>query len=164
MENTTVIEHEDAPEPGTSLQVAEATMPAQIPQGVVTQELQSQLVGATGGFSGVAQYHSISALQMLRDMKPQDAAETMIITQAIAAQAASLQAYERASLPNLPLDLQAQQLNLASKLGRAAVDALEAIDRKRRGPKQTMNVERVIVEDGGQAIVGQVAQKKDASQ
>ena len=158
MGNVLTIQDSSTSELARGLQVANI-MPAGVPEVVVTKELQTQLVGAVGGFFGGQEHHTVSALQMLRDIEPRDALEAMIATQAIAAQAASLQAYERANVPDIPLNLQAQQLNLASKLGRAVVDALGAIERKRRGPKQTMNVERVIVEDGGQAIVGQVAQK-----
>ena len=42
-------------------------------------------------------------------------------------------------------------------MARAMTDMLDALDRKRgKGPQQVVRVERVVVHEGGQAIVGNV--------
>jgi hypothetical protein len=44
----------------------------------------------------------------------------------------------------------------AANLARAMVDMLDALDRKRGKGPQVVRVERVVVNEGGQAIVGNV--------
>jgi hypothetical protein len=70
----------------------------------------------------------------LRAFNPLDEIEGMLAAQAIAAR------------------LRKDGANLA----RAYTDMLDALDRKRGKAQQVVRVERVVVEDGGQAIVGNV--------
>ena len=93
---------------------------------------------------------------LVRDLKPQDAVERMLVTQMIATHVAQMRAAERLA--------RTQQLNLMqtyeagyNRLARTFTAQMEALRKHRHGGKQTVTVQHVNVEDGGQAIVGNVS-------
>jgi hypothetical protein len=86
----------------------------------------------------------------------QDEIEGMIASQAIALHFATMEALRRAMIDDQPAEIAARLRKDGANLARAMVDMVEAVDRKRGKAQQVVRVERVVVEDGGQAIVGNV--------
>ena len=92
----------------------------------------------------------------LRGFAPKDPVEAMIASQAVALHFASLECSRRAMLPGQPADMASRLRKDAANSARAMIDMAEALDRRRGKGPQTIRVERVVVQDGGQAIVGSV--------
>jgi hypothetical protein len=97
-----------------------------------------------------------AALATLISLKPQDEIEGMLIGQMIATNAAAMECYRRAMLSDQTFEGRQQNLNFAGKLTRTYALHLEALDKHRGKGQQTVRVEHVTVNAGGQAIVGNV--------
>ncbi len=90
--------------------------------------------------------------------KPRDEIEAMLAAQAVALHFGAMEALRRSMIPEQPSDVAARLRKDGANLGRAMVEVVEALDRRRgKGPRQVVRVERVVVQDGGQAIVGPVS-------
>ena len=100
---------------------------------------------------------SNAALAAVMEMRPRDATEALLISQMVAVHFHAINILMRASeadtLPKLE-----KFTNLATKLNRTFTVQMEALNRYRRGGKQKVTVEHVHVNEGGQAIVGNVAE------
>lgn len=77
--------------------------------------------------------------------------------QAVALHHAAMECFRRAMMPGQSFDVADRLRRQGANLSRAMVDMAEAIDRRRGKGPQIVRVERVVVQDGGQAIVGAVA-------
>ncbi len=89
----------------------------------------------------------------LRAFKPTDAVEGMLAAQAVALHHASLECSRRAILQGQPGEIASKLRRDAANTSRAMVEMCEALDRRRGKGPQTIRVERVVVQDGGQAVV-----------
>ena len=89
----------------------------------------------------------------LRSFGPKDPVEAMIAAQAVALHFASLECSRRAMLPQQSAEVASRLRKDAANSARAMVDMCEALDRRRGKGPQTIRVERVVVQDGGQAVV-----------
>lgn len=98
-----------------------------------------------------------AALAAVHSFAPRDAVEGMMAGQAVALHHAAMECFRRAMLPGQPGEAADKLRRQAANLSRAMVDMAEAIDRRRGKGPQVVRVERVVVHDGGQAIVGAVA-------
>ena len=98
-------------------------------------------------------YSAALAGLALRGFAPKDPVEAMIASQAVALHFASLECSRRAMLPQQNSDVAARLRKDAANSARAMVDMCEALDRRRGKGPQTIRVERVVVQDGGQAVV-----------
>jgi hypothetical protein len=98
-----------------------------------------------------------AALAALAAFKPTDEIEGMIAAQAVALHHASMECFRRAVLPNQHSDAASKLRRDGANLARGMTDMLDALDRKRGKGPQVVRVERVVVHEGGQAIVGNVA-------
>ena len=94
------------------------------------------------------------ACSALGAFKPQDEIEGMIAAQAVALHFGAMEALRRSMLPDQPSEIAARLRKDGANLARAMTDMVDALDRKRGKAQQVVRVERVVVEDGGQAIVG----------
>ena len=92
----------------------------------------------------------------LRGFAPKDPVEAMIASQAVALHFASLECSRRAMLPQQPANIASRLRKDAANSARAMIEMAEALDRRRGKGPQTIRVERVVVEGGGQAVVGNV--------
>jgi hypothetical protein len=94
-------------------------------------------------------------VSIIAEIKPRDSAERMLAVQIVATHLAMVRAGRWLSnSTNLP---QAQtHTNGYTKLARTYTAQMEALRKHRNGGKQTVVVQHVNVEDGGQAIVGTV--------
>ena len=98
-----------------------------------------------------------AVISALMEFKPTDAIEGMMAVQAVGLHTAMMECLRRAMIPEQPGDACNLLRKQAANLSRAFVEVVEALDRRRgKGRKQVVRVERVVVQDGGQAIVGDV--------
>ena len=98
-----------------------------------------------------------AAAATLMSLKPENELEGMLIGQMIACNAAAMECFRRAMLPDQPLVNRQTNLNFANKLSRTYALHLETLDKHRGKGQQTVRVEHVTVNAGGQAIVGNVS-------
>lgn len=95
------------------------------------------------------------ALGFVDSMQPKDAAEALLLTQMAATHQATMMMARRLNhVENIPQQDSAERA--LNKLGRTFATQVEALKRYRSNGQQTVRVERVTVQDGGQAIVGSV--------
>ena len=92
----------------------------------------------------------------LAAFKPTDEIEGMLAAQAVAMHLGEMECFRRALHPGQPVDVSSKLRKDGANLARAMTDMLEALDRKRGKGTQVVRVERVVVHEGGQAVVGSV--------
>ncbi|MFK5600653.1 hypothetical protein ACFZ8E_27275 [Methylobacterium sp. HMF5984] len=93
----------------------------------------------------------------LTGIGPQDELEGMLAGQLVAANAAAMECYRRAMLPEQSFEGRKENLTQANKLSRTYVTLLEALNRHRgKVSQQKVTVKHVHVHSGGQAVVGSV--------
>jgi hypothetical protein len=112
-------------------------VPASLPE-----ERRTELVGA--------------ALASVHGFHLRDEVEGMMVAQALALHHAAMECARRAMIAEQPSEAADRLCRKAANMPRAMVDMAEAIERRRRKGPQVVRVERVVVHDGGQAIVGAV--------
>ena len=95
-------------------------------------------------------------LAALIAFEPKDEIEGMIAAQAVALHFGAMEALRRSMIRDQPAEAAARCRKDGANLTRAMTDMLDALDRKRGKAQQVVRVERVVIEDGGQAIVGTV--------
>ena len=99
-----------------------------------------------------------AALDAVRGFGPRDAVEGMLAAQAVAMHLAGMAALQRSQRPDLPAEVASRLRRDGAGLCRAMAEMVQALDRRRgKGARQVVRVERVVVQEGGQAIVGAVA-------
>jgi hypothetical protein len=88
---------------------------------------------------------------------PKDEIEGMLAAQAVALHFGAMECLRRAMMKEQPFEIATKLRKDGANLARGMADMIEAIDRKRGKGPQVVRVERVVVHDGGQAIVGAVS-------
>ena len=116
-----------------------------------TMMAASPMMGSDGQL--LENYNAGIAGLALRGFAPKDPVEAMIASQAVALHFAALECSRRAMLSGQPADGASKLRKDAANSARAMVDMAEALDRRRGKGPQTIRVERVVVQDGGQAVV-----------
>jgi hypothetical protein len=100
-------------------------------------------------------------LSVVKGIKPRDQVEAMLATQMAAVHIAALTSAQRLALAEtLPGQDSAERA--FNKLSRTYATQMEALKRYRSGGEQNVTVQHVSVNDGGQAIVGNVTQAAPA--
>jgi len=95
------------------------------------------------------------ALGFVDAMQPQDAAEALLLTQMATTHQATMMLARRLNhVENIPQQDAAEKA--LNKLARSYAAQMDTLKRYRSKGQQVVRVERVTVEDGGQAIVGSV--------
>lgn len=98
-----------------------------------------------------------AAIVALEGFAPRDEVEGMLAAQAVALHAATMECLRRAMIPDQPGDFASKLRRDAVSCARAMAETCAALDRRRGKGQQTVRVEHVTVQPGGQAIVGAVA-------
>src|SRR4051794_39944753 len=80
----------------------------------------------------------------------------MLASQAVALHFGAMECLRRAMLPDQPSEVASKLRKDGANLARGMADMLDALDRKRGKAPQVVRVERVVIHEGGQAIVGNV--------
>ena len=81
----------------------------------------------------------------------------MLAAQAVALHFGAMECLRRAMIPEQPFEIASKLRKDGANLARGMTDMLDALDRKRGKGPQVVRVERVVVHEGGQAIVGAIA-------
>jgi hypothetical protein len=123
----------------------------------------NQLVRLFGARKGSIKKEEIltkvnAAISVFTEMKPKDSVEAMIITQMISVHEMALLSSERALITEQPDEFVGKNINRAAKLCRTYASLVEALNKHRTKGQQKITVQHVNVENGGQAIVGDVNQ------
>ncbi|MEM9392794.1 MAG: hypothetical protein AAGA38_02990 [Pseudomonadota bacterium] len=95
------------------------------------------------------------AVGFINTMQPRDATELLLLSQMAATHEATMMLARRLNRAET-LQQQDGAERAFNKLARTFTTQMEALKRYRAKAQQTVRVERVTVEDGGQAIVGSV--------
>jgi hypothetical protein len=98
----------------------------------------------------------IAAAAALAGFKPNDEIEGMLAGQAVAMHHMAMECFRRATLGDQHPDIASKLRRDGANLCRGMVDMLDGLDRRRGKVSQVVRVERVVVHEGGQAIVGNV--------
>jgi hypothetical protein len=98
-----------------------------------------------------------ATLRALQGVAPRDPVEGMLAAQMVATHDAAMECFKRAHIVGQSFEARQAELGQASKLVRAYAALAETLDRRRRPSEQVVRVERVTVESGGRAIVGNVS-------
>ena len=80
----------------------------------------------------------------------------MLAAQTVGLHHGGMECLRRSMVPGQDADVASKLRRDAANLARAMTDMLDALDRKRGKGPQVVRVERVVVHEGGQAIVGNV--------
>jgi hypothetical protein len=99
-----------------------------------------------------------ASLSVFTGMKPKDSIEAMMITQMIALHEMTLRESERALITDQHIEFVEQHINSATKLCRSHASLVEAFNKYRTKGQQKITVQHVNVNDGGQAVIGDVNQ------
>lgn len=104
-----------------------------------------------------AAVRATGAVHMVEAFQPKDGVEAMIASQAVALHMLTMETARRAQLPDKPIEVTSRLRRDAANTARAMVEMTEALERRRGKGPQRIVVERVVVNEGGQAIVGHVS-------
>lgn len=99
----------------------------------------------------------IKALDLLKSIAPTDGIEAMLALQMLGTHEAALTCLNRATREDLPMASRDRALSDSQKLMTLYLKQVNAINKHRAGGQQKMVVEYVNVENGGQAIVGNLS-------
>jgi len=98
------------------------------------------------------------AMAIFAGIQPRDEIEALLVAQMIGIHNMSMACARRAMISNQNPIGRENNINMATKLTRTYVAQMQALKNYRQGGQQKMTVEHVHVNEGGQAIVGQVNQ------
>lgn len=115
------------------------------------------IIHSAAACHGTKDERFIRAVNMIEELAPQTPLEAMLVAQMLAVNGAVKRLMANAFLPNQTFEGKQLNLNQATKMQRTYLQQVEALQ-KLRGltGQQTVRVEHVTVEAGGQAIVGNV--------
>jgi len=99
-----------------------------------------------------------ATLAAITEMDPQDPTELMLATQMTTVHNTVMSVFNRALKVDQSIELAEFYINSATKLMRAYTAQIEALNKYRTKGQQKITVQHVNVNDGGQAIVGDVNQ------
>jgi hypothetical protein len=100
---------------------------------------------------------ALAVMTALAAFDPKNEIEGMLAAQAVALHFGAMECFRRAMIKEQPFEFATKLRKDGANLARGMTDMLEALDRKRGKGPQVVRVERVVVHEGGQAIVGAVS-------
>lgn len=124
-------------------------------------ELAASLLNQTSRSLGPDAAHDRNraevSLKLFEELQPNDLIESMLMSQLVACHTHCLGMFTNAT-KSFCEDSQLKYLKLSERLMRTFTASIEALDKHRRGGQQSVVVEHVHVNAGGQAIVGAINQ------
>lgn len=136
--------------------------------GVRDPDAQTHLISQLASVfrEGAADTNANAAIALVREIAPRNGVEALLIAQMVAVHNAALEQLRRVlNYLYQPPEVIDSLSNQATRLLRLYMDQVAALDRLRGGGgRQTVRVERVTVEAGGQAVVGAVTTAPTARQ
>jgi hypothetical protein len=128
--------------------------------GVENQEAVSVIIGQmTNSLCKDMKYDNTclnAALSMYIGLKPKDSLEAMLISQMVNVHNLAMEFSRRSMFDEQPAEGVERNINRVTKLMRTFTAQAECLNKYRTGGKQTIQVQHVNVNEGGQAIVGNV--------
>jgi hypothetical protein len=97
-----------------------------------------------------------SVMPLLLDIAPQDALEGMLAVQMVASHNLAMEMTRRALVDGQTVDGVTQNINRSTKLMNTFKGQVETLQKYRNKGQQTIQVQHVTVNDGGQAVVGNI--------
>ncbi len=144
----------DNPDPGLGLSLLMAAVGTTEPDFLIG--LLGQLAKAGSRGKSVDESGLNFMLSVVKGIEPKDQVETMLAAQMAAVHIATMTFARRlAHVENIPQQDSAERA--FNKLARTFASQVEALKRYRTGGEQKVTVEHVTVNEGGQAIVGNVS-------
>ena len=101
-----------------------------------------------------------ASFAMLKGIQPLDELEGMLAAQMVATHNAALECFRRAMLPEQTFQGRDNNLKNGAKLAALYARQMDALNKHRGKGQQKVTVEHVNVEAGGQAIVGNIDNRK----
>ena len=98
-----------------------------------------------------------NALSIFYEIKPKDPVEAMLVSQMIGVHNTSMDLLQKAQAPYASFERRQQAMNQAVKMARTYALQMEAFKKYRTGGQQTMKVEHVHINEGAQAVIGNVS-------
>ncbi|MCK5516606.1 MAG: hypothetical protein KAI39_07010 [Desulfobulbaceae bacterium] len=95
-------------------------------------------------------------LPIIRAIAPQDELEGMLAVQMVGIHTMSMEMMKRAMVSGQTVEGVNYNVNRVTKLSRTFIAQMEALNKHRGKGKQKITVEHITVNEGGQAIVGNV--------
>ena len=115
-------------------------------------------LGDTAEVRAVALKKARAGIAAMKGIGSDDVIGDMVAAQLVAAHEATMRCYKLAAVPEQPFPVVQECLSQANRLSRTTAALIEALNRHRgKSGQQTVRVEHVTVEAGGQAVVGAVA-------
>jgi hypothetical protein len=108
------------------------------------------------GDAGQRDIQMQACLGAMAGIGPKDETEGLLVAQMVMLHNAAAECFRRAMISDQPFPSRQMNLNFATKLTRAYALHMETLDKHRGKGQQTVRVEHVTVNAGGQAIVGNV--------
>ncbi len=96
----------------------------------------------------------IFVAEFIKELKPKDALETMLISQMLAVHNMTMRSFYRADLPDQTSYGVEVNIDRATKFSRTYLAQMEALKKYRSKSDQKITVEHINVNDGGKAIIG----------
>jgi hypothetical protein len=122
----------------------------------VDASLQQLIAAARLPFSGISETAVNASLAFIEGAKPRDEIECALVIQMACTHTAAMAVLSRPGGGHGPDRSVATMASAASRLLRAYATQVEALRRLRNGGSQFVRVEHVHVNEGGQAIIGNV--------
>lgn len=152
-------------EPGSQLYEAKMLEALGTPDSDLQNRLLDQVIQTVKGTvsDGVLDKDKVVSaynhtMAILSGIQPQDELEAMLAVQMIGVHNVAMETLQRAMLSGQTFEGKQVNVNQATKMLRTYVAQMEALKKYRTGGQQKMVVEHVHVNEGGQAIVGNVNQ------
>lgn len=110
---------------------------------------------ALEAMGATAEQNASMAAAMFSEMEPRDAAEAMLVAQMTATHVAMTQMAGKMTYQSVRAHRESCERSM-TRLGKLFAVQMDALKKYRRKAQQVVRVERVTVNEGGQAIVGDV--------
>jgi hypothetical protein len=118
--------------------------------------LMSQLPVASYKFTPGNEVLINGVMAAVSEINPRDPVESMLAAQMVSCHLQVMRLLEKVSSKDLTVDLTDKYLRLADRLTRTYSRQVEVLASYRRKGNQKMTVEHITINDGGQAIVGNI--------
>jgi len=116
------------------------------------------ICGSGGNNSELVTKKANASMAAILEIDPQDSTELMLATQMVTVHNLTMEMSRRALMSEQTTDGVNFNINRTTKLMRTYMAQMEALNKYRNKGKQQINVQHVNVNDGGQAVIGDVNQ------
>ena len=98
-------------------------------------------------------------LQLMYELSPKDTAESLLLSQMISCHNTAMSCLQKANLDDQYFDARIAYMKAASRFMRLFTEQLDCLNKHRGKGQQKMTVKHIHVNEGGQAIVGNISKE-----